>query len=437
MGQPRALATRARVLVLGFAAQLDPNERPGMKIFEYQAKALFRRFGIPVLKGGVARNPNEAESACAELPEGVIVVKSQCHLGGRGKGRFVEHGDDGPGGVVVAKTRTQVKELATKMLGSTLVTKQGREKVEIIFLEAGCAIERELYAAIVLDRSIGKPIIMASTEGGMDIEEVAEKTPEKILKEVIDPLAGLQDFQARRLAYALGMKGETAKQGAALLKNLARLSLELDTSLAEVNPLVVTKSGDVVALDAKMAFDENALYRHGELVEKYGSEGGLDPAEVEAAEKGLSYVKLDGNIGCLVNGAGLAMATMDIIKYEGGNPANFLDVGGGANEERVTAAFRIILRDPNVEAILVNIFGGIVHCDMIAKGVLAAVKNVGLQVPLVVRLEGTNAEKGREILDQSQLAVISATSMADAAKKVVTAAKDAKKSDAKKTGGKK
>ena len=393
-----------------------------MKIFEYQAKEIFRRFGIPTLRGEVALSTDDAERIAGELDSPVVVVKSQVHLGGRGKGRFLEHGEDGPGGVKVVK-KDEVKHFASMMLGSTLKTAQGQEKVETLFLEEGCDIDRELYVALVVDRSVGGAMIMASTEGGMDIEEVAEKTPEKILKEAIDPVYGMFDYQARKLAAGLGLTGDAMKQGAKLLVNLSKLAHECDCAMAEINPLVVTKAGKVIALDAKMSFDENAMYRQHALAEKYGGHGGDDKVEAEAKSLGLSYVKLDGEIGCLVNGAGLAMATMDIIKFEGGEPANFLDVGGGADEDRVTAAFRIILSDPNVKAILVNIFGGIVHCDMIAKGVMGAVERVGLKVPLVVRLEGTNAAEGRKLLAESDLAVITADSMADAAKKVVAAVK--------------
>lgn len=394
-----------------------------MKIHEFQAKEIFRQYGIPTLTGGVAKTAEEADKVARELETSVVVVKSQVHLGGRGKGRFLEHGEDGPGGVKVVTNKDDVKGLAEKMLGSTLKTIQGQEKVETLYIESGCDIAKELYVAVVLDRQTCKPLLMASTEGGMDIEEVAEHSPEKILRESIDPVYGLHGYQARRLAYALGMEGNTAKKGADLFSKLAKLFVELDSNMAEVNPLVITGDGDVIALDAKMSFDENAMYRHKDLEEKYNTHGGMDPAEIEAAAQGLSYVKLDGNIGCLVNGAGLAMATMDIIKHEGASPANFLDVGGGANEARVTAAFRIILKDPNVKAILINIFGGIVLCDMIAKGVLAAVKAVGLEVPLVVRLEGTNSAQGRKILDESELSIVSATSMEDAAKKVVASLK--------------
>lgn len=394
-----------------------------MKVHEYQAKEVFRRFKIPTLKGGTATSPEDAQKVADELGSSVVVVKSQVHLGGRGKGTFREHGDDGPRGVNVLTDASKVSELAGKMLGSTLVTHQGEEACRLLFLEEGCKIADELYCAVVVDRASQRAIIMASTEGGVNIEDVAAETPEKILKETIDPDAGLRPFKARRLAYNLGMKGDTAKKAARLFQNLARLFQELDASMAEINPLVITEDGDVIALDGKMAFDENALFRHKDLVESYGGSGDADPIEVEAAELGLSYVKLDGEIGCLVNGAGLAMATMDIIKHSGSSPANFLDVGGTADEDRVTAAFNIILKDPNVKAILVNIFGGIVQCDMIAKGVLGAVRNVGLKVPLVVRLEGTNSKAGREILAASDLSVISATSMSDAAEKVVAVLK--------------
>jgi succinyl-CoA synthetase beta subunit len=394
-----------------------------MKIHEYQAKEIFRQYGIPTLTGSVATSAEQAEEVARDLSSAVVVLKSQVHIGGRGKGRFLEHGEDGPGGVKVVTDKEAIRGLAGLMLGSTLKTEQGQEKVEILYIEEGCDIASELYAAIVIDRTTCRPVLMASTEGGMDIEYVAANQPEKILKEQLDPNIGLHRYQARRLAYGLGLTGNTAKLAADLFDKLARCFLELDAALAEINPLVITKSGAVIALDGKMDFDENALFRHQRLVEKYNSHGGMEPAEIEAAAEGLSYVKLDGSIGCLVNGAGLAMATMDIIKHEGGSPANFLDVGGGANEQRVTSAFRIILKDPNVKAILINIFGGIVHCDMIAKGVLGAVKAVGLDVPLVVRLEGTNSEQGRKILNESELAIVSATSMQDAAQKVVSALK--------------
>jgi len=399
-----------------------------MKIQEYQAKEIFRRYGIPTLAGRVAKSAEEAREAATALGGGVLVLKAQVLLGGRGKGRFKEHGQDGPGGVNVVKGGAdEIEATAGKMLGSTLVTAQGEARVDCLYVEAGCRIAKEFYAAIVVDRTVGQAVLMASTEGGMDIEEVAATAPEKILRVAIDPVYGLFDYQARKLAHDLGFAGKPLKKAAALLTRLSKLFHELDVSLAEINPLVLTEDDDVVALDGKMAFDENALFRHQDVLAGYASSGSEEDADAETAASrlGMSYVKLDGDVGCLVNGAGLAMGTMDIIKHCGGSPANFLDVGGGANAEKVTAAFRIILRDPNVKAILVNIFGGIVHCDMIAEGVMEAVKAVGLEVPLVVRLEGTNAKEGRELLAQSGLKLQSATSMADAAEKIVAAAKGA------------
>ncbi|HEX7001206.1 MAG TPA: ADP-forming succinate--CoA ligase subunit beta [Trueperaceae bacterium] len=403
-----------------------------MKIHEYQAKELLAPFGVAVPLGRAATTVDEAAQAVRPLVEEtgnpVVVVKSQIHAGGRGKGTFVEHSglrgvnvvlDGREGGVQAAEAK--VRELAGKMLGSTLVTVQTGptgKQVSRLYVEQGMDIERELYLSVVLDRSLGRNVVMVSTEGGMDIEQVAEETPEKIVREAIDPLLGLADFQARSLAFALGLSGEAHKKGVALLKAVARAARELDTDLLEVNPLVVTKGGDVVALDAKMSFDSNAMFRHP-AVAKLRDTTEEDPAEVEAGKYGLSFIKLDGNVGCLVNGAGLAMATMDTIKEVGGEPANFLDVGGGATEENVTAAFKIITKDPNVRGIFVNIFGGIMRGDTIANGVVAAVKQVGLEVPLVVRLEGTNAELGKKIIDESGLNVISASDMKDGARKIV------------------
>lgn len=388
-----------------------------MKIHEYQAKALLRKAGVPVPRGTAAFSVDEAVAAAKALPGPVYVVKAQIHAGGRGKG----------GGVKLARSIDEVKTLSEEILGMQLVTIQtgpDGQKVGRLLVEEGMDIKSELYLAVIVDRASGRPVIMASTEGGMDIEEVAANTPEKIVKEIIDPTVGLTGFQARRLAYGLGMEGKTARKGAYVIAKLFALFEDTDCSIAEINPLIITGGGDVVALDAKLSFDENAL---GRLIKKYPEvEGYADPAEsdpmeLEAAKHQLSYIKLDGKIGCMVNGAGLAMATMDIIKLYGSEPANFLDVGGGATKERVTAAFKIITADPSVEGILVNIFGGIMQCDVIAAGVVAAVKDVGLKVPLVVRLEGTNVNEGKAIIENSGLAVISADGMEDAAKKIVAA----------------
>ncbi|MFO7546097.1 MAG: ADP-forming succinate--CoA ligase subunit beta [Trueperaceae bacterium] len=403
-----------------------------MKIHEYQAKRLMQRRGIAVPIGHVAHTVEEAVEAVRPIIEEsgnpVVVLKAQIHAGGRGKGRFVEHPDLAgvnvvtagiDGGVKAAEER--VRELAKQMLGSTLVTIQtGPEgkQVNRLYVEQGIDIDRELYLSVVLDRATGRNVVMASTEGGMDIEEVAAETPEKIQREGVDPSIGLADFQARRLAFDLGLAGETHRNGARFIKALTHAADELDTDMIEINPLVVTKSGQVLALDGKMSFDNNALYRHPDVVEMRDlSEE--NAAEIEAGNYGLSFIKLEGTIGCLVNGAGLAMATMDTIKQVGGEPANFLDVGGGATTENVTAAFKIITRDPNVRGIFVNIFGGIMKCDTIATGVVEAVKQVGLEVPLVVRLEGTNVELGKRIIDESGLNVVSAADMNDGARKIV------------------
>jgi succinyl-CoA synthetase beta subunit len=394
-----------------------------MKIHEYQAKELLRDAGVPVPLSQVAFSAEEAHQAAAKLiaeTDGeVVVVKSQIHAGGRGKGRFKEHPE--LGGVKVVKGAEQAKQIAEKMFGNTLVTIQtGDEgkKVQRVLVEQGMDIKSELYVAATLDRDSGQVTIMASLEGGVNIEEVAEKTPEKIIKEAVDPAFGLQGFQARKLAYGLGLEGKTARQMAKFLGKLYSAYVQYDCSLLEVNPLVITGAGEVIALDAKANFDDNALFRH-KHIEALRDKDEEDPAELEAKNWDLSYVALDGTIGCMVNGAGLAMATMDIIKYFGAEPANFLDVGGGATEERVTAAFKIITKDPKLKGILVNIFGGIMKCDTIARGVIGAVKQVGLEVPLVVRLEGTNVDLGKKLLNESGLKITSADSLRDAAQKIV------------------
>jgi succinyl-CoA synthetase beta subunit len=396
-----------------------------MNIHEYQAKSLLKKFGVAVPNGGVAYTTAEAVDVAKSLPGPVWVVKSQIHAGGRGAGRFKD-GDPEKGGVRLAKSVDDVKDGAAAMLGQTLVTKQtgplGKE-VKRIYVEDGCDIARELYLSILMDRVTSRITVMASTEGGMDIEEVAEKTPEKIIKVAIDPIFGMEGFYARQIAFGLGLEGKQVSSAVKLLTALYKAFTELDASLLEVNPLVVTGSGDVIALDAKMNFDDNALYRHPDIAEMR-DEDEEDPTELEASKHELNYIKLDGSIGCMVNGAGLAMATMDIIKLYGAEPANFLDVGGGATKERVTTAFKIILSDPNVEGILVNIFGGIMRCDVIAEGVVAAAREVSLQVPLVVRLEGTNVDLGKKILGESGLAIITADNLADAAAKIVQAVKE-------------
>jgi len=397
-----------------------------MNIHEYQAKALLAKYGVALLRGSVAYTVKEAEEAAKELGGPVWVVKSQIHAGGRGAGRF-KGNEDGKGGVRVVKSVQQVKEDADEMLGGVLVTKQtgarGKE-VKRLFIEDGCDIARELYLSMLVDRATSRITFMASTEGGMDIEEVAEKTPEKIVTVTIDPATGFMAHHGRRIAFALGLEGKQVGAAGKLLSSLYDAFNDLDASLLEINPLVVTGAGDVIALDAKMNFDDNALFRHPD-VEDLRDEDEEDPAELEAAQHELNYIKLDGNIGCMVNGAGLAMATMDIIKLHGGEPANFLDVGGGATKERVTKAFKIILSDPNVEGILVNIFGGIMRCDVIAEGVVAAAREVSLQVPLVVRLEGTNVDLGKKILAESGLPILSADDLGDAAEKVVQAVREA------------
>ncbi len=388
-----------------------------MNIHEYQAKALLARFGVPVPRGRVAFTPAEAEGAAQELGGPVWVVKAQIHAGGRGKG----------GGVKVVQSQGEVKATAARMIGMNLVTHQtgpqGKE-VKRVYIEEGCDIARELYLSVLLDRATSFVTIMASTEGGMDIEEVAAKTPEKILKVSIDPATGLQPFHARKLAFGLGLEGTQVRSAVKFLQGVYKAYTELDASLVEINPLVVTGGGELIALDAKMNFDDNGLFRHKDI-EDLRDEDEEDPAELEASRHELNYIKLDGSIGCMVNGAGLAMATMDIIKLYGGEPANFLDVGGGATTERVTAAFKIILSDSNVKGILVNIFGGIMRCDVIATGIVEAAKEVDLNVPLVVRLEGTNVELGKSILGESGLDILAADDLADAAEKVVKAMKEA------------
>ncbi len=389
-----------------------------MNIHEYQAKEILAKFGIPLLKGQVAGTPEEAVKAAQNIGGGVWVVKAQVHAGGRGKG----------GGIKVAKTLDDVKALSQKILGMTLVTPQtGAEGrlVRKVYIEQGCDIKKEYYVALLVDRHYGRVIMMGSSEGGMDIEEVAEKHPEKIHKIVIDPAVGMQAFQARQMAYKLGLKGPAAGNAVKVMLGLSRVFTETDCSMAEINPLVETSDGAVIPLDCKLNFDSNSLFRHPDIVE-YRDIGEEDPAEVEASKHELAFIKLDGNIGCLVNGAGLAMATMDIIKLSGGMPANFLDVGGGASKEKVTEAFKLILKDPNVKGVLVNIFGGIMKCDIIAEGIVAATKQLGLKVPLVVRLQGTNVELGKKILKESGLNITPADDLGSAAKAIVSAVKGAK-----------
>ena len=403
-----------------------------MKIHEYQAKQLLSARGVAIPSGRVALTVDEAVAAVGPLIEEsgtpIVVVKAQIHAGGRGKGRFKEHPELGGVKLVsagagggLASAEEGVRQAASQMLGSTLVTVQtgpAGKQVNRLYVEQGIDIARELYLAVLLDWAVSRNIVMASTEGGMNIEEVAANSPQKILRQEIDPAIGLADFQAHAIAWALGLEGTTHDNAFRLVKALAAAAVELDADLIEVNPLVVTKAGHVLALDAKMSFDNNALFRHEDVL-AMRDESEEDPAELEAAAHGLSYVKMDGTIGCMVNGAGLAMSTMDIIKKVGGEPANFLDVGGGATTDRVMAAFKIITKDPNVRGIFVNIFGGIMRCDTIATGVVAAVKEVGLKVPLVVRLEGTNVEQGKMILADSGLNVIAAADMKEGAAKIV------------------
>jgi succinyl-CoA synthetase beta subunit len=392
-----------------------------MNIHEYQAKELLQKFGVATPRGKVASSPEEAEQIAREIAPAEIVVKAQIHAGGRGKGTFV---NGFKGGVHLCKTPEEAREIARKMLGQTLVTHQtgpaGRVVNKVLVAEAA-QIAREVYFAILLDRATAAPVIVASTEGGVEIETVAAKSPEKIIRESIDPLAGLQPFQTRKLAKQLKFESSQLKAASKLFDGLYRTFIGLDCSMVEINPLIVTAKGEVQALDAKFNFDDNALFRHPEVaaMRDIAEE---DPREVEASKHGLNYIGLDGNIACLVNGAGLAMATMDIIKFYGGNPANFLDVGGGATEEQVTEAFKILIMDKKVQAILVNIFGGIMKCDVIAQGIINAAKTVHLSVPLVVRLEGTNVEKGKCLLKESGVALITADDLADAAQKAVEAA---------------
>ena len=388
-----------------------------MNIHEYQAKQVLGSFGVPVPRGFVAFSADEAVAAAEKLGGPVWVVKAQIHAGGRGKG----------GGVKVVSSIDEVRAEATRMLGMTLVTHQtGPEGKEVgrVYIEEGSDIARELYLSALVDRATSRISFIASTEGGMDIEEVAEKTPEKILTISVDPASGISGHHGRQIAFALGLEGEQAKQANALIANLYQAFVEKDMSLLEINPLVVTGAGDLICLDAKVNFDSNALYRQKDIVELRDL-AEEDPAEIEASKYDLSYIKLDGKIGCMVNGAGLAMATMDIIKLYGSEPANFLDVGGGATKEKVTEAFKIILSDDNVEGILVNIFGGIMRCDIIAEGVVAAAKELSLDVPLVVRLEGTNVDEGKEIMANSGLPIIAADDLNDAAEKIVAAVKEA------------
>ncbi|AJD43109.1 ADP-forming succinate--CoA ligase subunit beta [Rhizobium sp. SEMIA 4085] len=396
-----------------------------MNIHEYQAKALLKSYGAPVAEGVAIFKADEAEAAAKELPGPLYVVKSQIHAGGRGKGKFKELSPEAKGGVRLAKSIDEVVANAKEMLGNTLVTKQtgpAGKQVNRLYIEDGADIDRELYLSILVDRSVGQVAFVVSTEGGMDIETVAHDTPEKIITVAIDPVKGVTAEDSKKLADALNLQGEARKDGDTLFPILYKAFVEKDMSLLEVNPLIVMKNGRLRVLDAKVSFDGNALFRHEDIV-ALRDKTEEDEKEIEASKYDLAYVALDGNIGCMVNGAGLAMATMDIIKLYGAEPANFLDVGGGASKEKVTAAFKIITADPAVKGILVNIFGGIMRCDVIAEGVIAAVKDVGLQVPLVVRLEGTNVELGKKIIRESGLNVIPADDLDDAAKKIVAAVK--------------
>jgi len=386
-----------------------------MNIHEYQGKEILKQYGVKVPEGRVAFTVDEAVAAAKELGTPVVVVKAQIHAGGRGKA----------GGVKVAKSQDEVRTYAEQILGKVLVTHQtGPEGKEVkrLLIEQGCDIKKEYYVGLVVDRSTGRVVMMASEEGGTEIEEVAEHSPEKIVKEVIDPVVGLTGFQARRIAFAINIPKELVNKAVGFMQGLYQAFIDKDASIAEINPLVVTGDGEVMALDAKLNFDSNALYRHPEILALRDLDE-EDEKEIEASKFDLSYIALDGNIGCMVNGAGLAMATMDIVKFYGGDPANFLDVGGGATEEKVTEAFKIILKDPKVKGIFVNIFGGIMKCDIIANGVVAAAKQVQLDRPLVVRLEGTNVELGKKILNESGLNIVAAESMADGAEKIVSLVK--------------
>lgn len=393
-----------------------------MKIHEYQGKELFRAAGVPVLQGFVARSPQEASEAFDKLGSPLAVVKAQIHAGGRGKGCVIDN--PAQKGVVLVRSAKEAAGVAEGLLGKKLVTIQtGPEgqTVNQVFVEQGCAIARELYLGIVLDRAAAMPVLMVSSEGGVEIEKVAEESPELILKEHFDPAVGLESFQVRKLCKKLGIEGAAAKAADSFMKAACRFFVDHDCSLAEINPLVVTEDGKMIALDAKITFDDNALFRHP-TIKPLRDLNEEDPNELRAADSGLSYVQLEGNIGCLVNGAGLAMATMDIIKYHGGQPSNFLDVGGGANTAQVTEAFRILLSDPNCKGVLVNIFGGIARCTTIATAIIEASKEVGFQVPLVVRLEGTEVKEGRKMLEESDVNVITAADLTEAAEKIVAAA---------------
>ena len=396
-----------------------------MNIHEYQAKALLRNYGAPVSDGRVVLRSEEAKTAAGALDGPLWVVKAQIHAGGRGKGTFKESGAGDKGGVRLAKSVEEAAEEAKRMLGRTLVTKQtgaAGKQVNRIYIEDGSGIETEMYLALLVDRATSRISFVASTEGGMDIEEVAEQTPEKILSFSVDPATGYQPYHGRRIAFSLGLKGPQVKQCVQLMGTLYKLFVEKDMEMLEINPLIVTDKGDLKCLDAKMGFDSNAVGRHPDIAE-LRDDTEEDPKELEASKYDLNYIALDGEIGCMVNGAGLAMATMDIIKLYGSEPANFLDVGGGATKEKVTEAFKIITSDPQVKGILVNIFGGIMRCDVIAEGVVAAVKEVGLKVPLVVRLEGTNVEEGKRIINESDVDVIAADDLKDGAEKIVAAVK--------------
>ena len=392
-----------------------------MKIHEFQAKELFQKAGVTVLRHMVARTAGEAAAAFDELGTPLAVVKAQIHAGGRGKGTIVEVPNQH--GVQLVNSSEEAAQVASNLLGNTLVTIQtgaDGKVVNQVLIEEGCDIARELYLGIVLDRAVQQPVLMCSTEGGVEIEKVAEETPELIHKEHFDPSYGLQSYQVRKLCQKLGIEGASVRIAERFMKALCRLYVNSDCSLVEINPLVVTREGDIIALDAKVSFDSNAMYRQKGIAE-YRDLSEEEPTEVRAAESDLSYIKLDGNIACLVNGAGLAMSTMDIIKLHGASPANFLDVGGGANKEQVTEAFRILLSDPNVKAVLVNIFGGIARCSTIAHAIVAASQEIGFKIPLVVRLEGTEVAEGRRILEDSDVAIITATDLTDAATKVVAA----------------
>jgi succinyl-CoA synthetase beta subunit len=399
----------------GFATSQE--FQPSVKIHEYQAKSVLARFGVPVPRGEVIVGAQDAKAVAERLGTSVVVVKAQIHAGGRGKG----------GGVKLARTPDEAERLARQMIGMTLVTHQtgpeGR-KVGRVLIEEGLQIERELYLSVLLDRAGGRPVVIASAAGGMDIEEVAAKEPEKILREHIDPATGVLPFQARKLAFAMGLEVGPAGKMVKLLEALYKAYIETDASLIEINPLILTKGGDLLALDAKVTFDDNALYRHPDIRE-FRDLSEEDPLEVEASKFSLNYIRLDGNIGCMVNGAGLAMATMDIIKLAGGEPANFLDVGGGANAEQIKNAFRILMMDKNVKAVFINIFGGILRCDVLAAGVIAAVKELGVPVPIVIRMEGTNVEEGKRMLKESGLNFTTADSMDEGANAVVALASSA------------